>query len=171
MNSSRRDFLKGSLGVLGLAALAATPFTRGLFLSKAWAATSATPYEVTRTAAEWRKMLSPEAFRVLREQGTERPFTSPLLTEHRTGNFTCAGCQLPLFSSSTKFESGTGWPSFYQPLANAVGTTTDYKLIAPRTEVHCRRCGGHLGHVFEDGPQPTGLRYCMNGVALGFAPA
>lgn len=171
MNPTRRTFLKHSLGVLGLAALAATPLTRGLFLSKAWASTSATPFEVTYTDAQWRQRLTPEQYRILRQQGTERPFTSPLLTEHRKGTFTCAGCQLPLFSTATKFESGTGWPSFYQPLENAVATSTDYKLIAPRTEVHCRRCGGHLGHVFEDGPQPTGLRYCMNGAALAFTPA
>ena len=116
-------------------------------------------------------MLSPEAYAVLRQAATERPFTSPLNDEHRDGTFTCAGCALPLFSSETKFDSGTGWPSFWQPLENAVGTETDSTFGMRRTEVHCSRCGGHLGHVFEDGPEPTGLRYCMNGVALTFVPA
>ena len=128
-------------------------------------------YEVTHSEAEWRKLLSPAAFHILREQGTEQPFTSPLLNEHRKGTFTCAGCALPLFASTTKFDSGTGWPSFWQPLPNAVLTTTDGSWIMSRTEVHCRRCGGHLGHVFDDGPKPTGLRYCMDGVALGFKAA
>jgi peptide-methionine (R)-S-oxide reductase len=128
-------------------------------------------YEVTHTDAEWRKLLSPAAYHVLREQGTEAPFTSPLLKEHRKGTFTCAGCALPLFSSATKFESGTGWPSFWAPLPNAVQTSSDNSWIETRTEVHCRRCGGHLGHVFDDGPKPTGLRYCMDGVALGFKAA
>ena len=108
---------------------------------------------------------------MLREEGTEPPFTSPLLDEHRKGTFTCAGCALELFSSDTKFESGTGWPSFWQPLDNAVATDADSSFGMTRTEVHCRRCGGHLGHVFDDGPEPTGLRYCMNGVALAFVPA
>jgi peptide-methionine (R)-S-oxide reductase len=136
----------------------------------AWPAMAET-YEVHHTEAEWRKLLSPAAYRIMREQGTEAPFTSPLLKEHRRGTFICAGCALPLFSSATKFESGTGWPSFWQPLPHAVETTTDSSWIEERTEVHCRRCGGHLGHVFDDGPKPTGLRYCMDGVALGFRPA
>jgi peptide-methionine (R)-S-oxide reductase len=127
-------------------------------------------FEIIRTDAEWRKSLTPAQYDVLRGHGTERAFTSPLDREKRRGVFTCAGCELDLFSSETKFDSGTGWPSFYRPLPNAVGTSTDYKLIVPRTEVHCRRCGGHLGHVFNDGPQPTGLRYCMNGVAMNFRP-
>ena len=118
--------------------------------------------------AEWRRKLSPAAFNVLRKEGTERPFSSPLDAEKRAGVFACAGCGLPLFSSRTKFDSRTGWPSFYAPLSNAVGTRTDYKIGLPRTEVHCRRCGGHLGHVFDDGPKPTGKRYCMNGVAMVF---
>ena len=107
---------------------------------------------------------------MLRHEATERPWTSPLLDEHRAGTFICAGCDLPLFDSATKYDSGTGWPSFYQPLENAVGELDDTTLGMARTEVHCRRCGGHLGHVFTDGPQPTGLRYCMNGIALKFSP-
>jgi peptide-methionine (R)-S-oxide reductase len=120
---------------------------------------------------EWRKRLDKLQYNVLREEGTERPFTSPLNSEHRPGTFACAGCALPLFSSDTKYDSRTGWPSFYQPLANAIGTKRDFALLIPRTEVHCRRCGGHLGHVFSDGPPPTGLRYCINGVAMTFTPA
>ncbi len=128
-------------------------------------------FEVNLTEAQWQAKLSPAAFEVLRHEDTERAFTSPLLTEHRRGTFSCAGCALPVFSSTTKFDSGTGWPSFYAPLKAAVRTREDTTLGIPRTEVHCRRCGGHLGHVFDDGPKPTGLRYCMNGVALTFAPA
>jgi peptide-methionine (R)-S-oxide reductase len=127
--------------------------------------------EVQKTDEEWRKLLTPAQYDVLRKHGTERPGSSPLNHEKRKGTFACAGCDLPLFSSATKFESGTGWPSFYEPLANAVGTKSDRSLFMTRTEVHCRRCQGHLGHVFEDGPKPTGLRYCMNGVALKFVPA
>jgi peptide-methionine (R)-S-oxide reductase len=122
------------------------------------------------TEADWKKRLTEQQFYVLRKHGTERPGSSPLNNEKRTGIFACAGCDLPLFSSDTKFESGTGWPSFYAPLANAVGTKADRSLFMTRTEVHCARCVGHLGHVFEDGPKPTGLRYCMNGVALKFEP-
>jgi peptide-methionine (R)-S-oxide reductase len=125
-------------------------------------------FSFTLSDAEWRKRLSPTAYRVLRQEDTERAGTSPLNKEKRGGTFLCAGCDLPLFSSSTKYESGTGWPSFYRPLSGAIGTTTDYKLGYPRTEVHCSRCGGHLGHVFDDGPKPTGKRYCMNGVAMKF---
>ena len=127
-------------------------------------------YEVTKSDAEWKKLLSPAAYNVLRHQDTEAPFTSPLNKEHRKGIFACAGCTLDLFSSDTKFDSGTGWPSFYRPLPNAVLTSDDHSLFMERTEVHCRRCGGHLGHVFDDGPKPTGLRYCMNGLSLTFKP-
>jgi len=129
------------------------------------------PFEVEKSDAEWRKQLSSSQYDVLRRQGTEPPFSSPLDHEKRKGTFACAGCDLPLFSSDTKFDSGTGWPSFYAPLPDAVATTEDRSFLMLRTEVHCRRCGGHLGHVFNDGPQPTGLRYCMNGVALKFIPA
>ena len=127
-------------------------------------------FEVQLTEAQWRERLTPEQFRVLRKQGTERAGTSPLNQEKRTGVFHCAGCDLPLFDSMTKFDSGTGWPSFYRPIEGAVGTETDRSFFMTRTEVHCSRCGGHLGHVFEDGPPPTGLRYCMNGVAMTFKP-
>ena len=132
---------------------------------------TAKTFEVTHTDAEWRKLLSPAEYNILRQQGTEAPWTSPLLKEHRNGTFLCRGCALPLFASATKFDSGTGWPSFWKPLQNAVETTADNSWIETRTEVHCRRCGGHLGHVFDDGPRPTGLRYCMDGLALTFKPA
>src|SRR6267142_2573170 len=131
---------------------------------------SATSFEIEKSDAEWRRLLSGAQYNVLRQHGTERPYSSPLNREKRDGTFACAGCDLALFSSKTKFESGTGWPSFYQPLPNAVGTSEDRAYFMKRTEVHCRRCGGHLGHVFDDGPPPTGLRYCMNGVALKFTP-
>jgi peptide-methionine (R)-S-oxide reductase len=128
-------------------------------------------FEVTKTEAEWRETLNEFEYAVLREEATERPWTSPLLDEHRAGTFACRGCDLPLFDAATKYDSGTGWPSFYQPLDNAIGESTDHLLGYARTEVHCRRCGGHMGHVFPDGPPPTGLRYCINGVSLKFVPA
>lgn len=128
-------------------------------------------FPVTRTEAEWRAILRPEAFRVLREHGTERAGTSPLNNEKRDGVFTCAGCGTELFQSDTKFESGTGWPSFFAPIEGAIATTTDRSFFMTRTEVHCAQCGGHLGHVFPDGPRPTGQRYCMNGVSMDFKPA
>jgi peptide-methionine (R)-S-oxide reductase len=132
---------------------------------------AATTFEVAHSDAEWRTLLTPTQYIVLRRQGTERPYSSPLNGEKRQGTFACAGCDLPLFSSATKFDSHTGWPSFWQPLDNAVGTSEDRLLGMVRNEVHCRRCGGHLGHVFNDGPQPTGLRYCINGIAMTFKAA
>jgi peptide-methionine (R)-S-oxide reductase len=128
-------------------------------------------FPVNHSPAEWRKILGPQRFAVLREASTERPFTSPLLKEHRRGTFVCAACANPLFNSRTKFESGTGWPSFWQALPHAVVTRSDHSLLEERTEVLCARCGGHLGHLFDDGPKPTGLRYCMNGLALNFRAA
>ena len=128
-------------------------------------------FEITKSPEEWKKLLSPEQFATLREEATERSFTSALLEEHRKGTFTCAGCDLANFASETKYDSGTGWPSFFDHLPTAIGTKEDDTLFTSRTEVHCRRCGGHLGHVFDDGPKPTGKRYCMNGVALKFVPA
>lgn len=157
---TRRFLLKGAAGVAIVAAFA-NP--RSVFAAQV--------FEVTHTEEEWRKLLTPAQFAVLRQADTERPFTSPLNDEHRRGIFACAGCDLDLFSSTTKFDSGTGWPSFWAPLEKAVGTEDDTTFGMVRTAVHCARCGGHLGHVFDDGPQPTGLRYCMNGVAMSFKPA
>jgi peptide-methionine (R)-S-oxide reductase len=131
---------------------------------------AAETFPVTRSDADWRKLLTPAQYDILRHSGTERPFSSSLLHEERHGVFACAGCDLDLFSSTTKFDSGTGWPSFWAPLDNAVGTTRDSSFGMVRTEAHCLRCGGHQGHVFNDGPKPTGLRYCMNGVSLTFKP-
>jgi peptide-methionine (R)-S-oxide reductase len=160
--------------LMGLAtASAALAGLRSLFFTEpAHATEAARAYEVIHTEAEWKKLLTPQQFQVLRKAATERPGSSPLDREKRAGTYSCAGCALPLFSSSTKFESGTGWPSFYQPLVKtAVDEITDNTLGMTRTEVLCHRCGGHLGHVFDDGPKPTGLRYCMNGLALRFTPA
>jgi peptide-methionine (R)-S-oxide reductase len=161
---SRRLILLG-----GTAAIAFVGINR--VLGQRPTAMASGTFEVTHTDAEWRELLSREQYDVLRQEGTERPYTSALNHEKRPGTFACAGCNLPLFSSETKFDSHTGWPSFWQPLANAVGTRKDGSFGMTRTEIHCRRCGGHLGHVFDDGPKPTGLRYCMNGVAMTFTAA
>ena len=158
----RRILLASVAGLFGLAAfrwLRSTP------------ANAAEKFEVEKTDAEWRAQLTPQQYEILRKHGTERPGSSPLLKEKRKGIFACAGCDLPLFASETKFESGTGWPSFWRPLDNAVATRDDRAYMMVRTEVHCRRFGGHLGHVFDDGPKPTGLRYCMNGLSLTFKPS
>jgi peptide-methionine (R)-S-oxide reductase len=153
---NRRGFLATALGATAVIAL--TP-------------ANARAFEIERTEAEWRKLLTPAQFKVLREEDTEKPFSSPLNDEKRAGTFFCAGCDLAVYSSAAKYDSGTGWPSFWEPLANAVETKPDRGLFGTRTEVHCRRCGGHLGHVFDDGPKPTGKRYCMNGVAMVFRTA
>lgn len=161
-----RRTLLGSATLGGAVAAAAVAFGgRGL-----QAATGA-KFEVTKTEAEWRRQLTPAQYYVLRDHGTERAGTSPLDGEKRIGAFHCAGCDLPVYSSETKYDSGTGWPSFWKPLPNAIGTSVDNSFFSTRTEVHCRRCGGHLGHVFDDGPAPTGKRYCMNGVAMTFKAA
>jgi peptide-methionine (R)-S-oxide reductase len=162
---NRRNFLYASAGTLAIAA-------GGSALLRLFAADTANAetFEVTKTDAEWRKILTPAQYNILREEGTEPAFSSPLLNEHRAGIFHCAGCDLSLYSSKTKFDSGTGWPSFWQALPNAIGTKSDYALIMERTEVHCRRCGGHLGHIFDDGPPPTGKRHCLDGLALSFKP-
>ena len=155
---SRRNLLQMLLAGAAVTTISATP-------------SLAKTFEVTHTDAEWHKLLSPAEYNILRQQGTEAPFSSPLLNEHRKGTFLCRGCDLALFASSTKYDSGTGWPSFWQPLPHAIETSSDHSWIETRTEVHCRRCGGHLGHVFDDGPKPTGLRYCMDGLALTFKAA
>lgn len=167
---SKRTFLMSGLAALGVSA-AALAGVRRTHAATAGSPAQPGPFEITHSEEEWRKLLSPEQFYVLRQHGTERAGTSPLDKEHRTGTFACAGCELPLFLSTTKYDSGTGWPSFWAPIEGAIGTSEDKSFFAVRTEVHCRRCGGHLGHVFDDGPPPTGLRYCMNGVALVFVPA
>jgi peptide-methionine (R)-S-oxide reductase len=163
-NLSRRALL-GATGVVGVLAV----------IGGAWrfnaSAAGTGKFEVEKTDAEWKRLLTSDQYAVLRQAGTEHPFSSPLEHEHRKGTFDCAGCDLALFSSANKFDSGTGWPSFWQPLPNAVIESKDNSLFMERTAVSCRRCGGHLGHVFTDGPKPTGLRYCMNGVAMTFKPA
>ena len=159
---SRRSWI-GGIGAAAVAGVAA-------MLAGRSTPASAENFEVNLSSAEWRRRLTAEQYRVLREQGTERAGTSPLNNEHRRGTFVCAGCAQPVFRSRDKFDSGTGWPSFTQPIAGGVGTRADRSLLMLRTEVHCSRCGGHLGHVFEDGPPPTGQRWCINGVALRFVP-
>ena len=154
------------LGSTAIAILAAATFTS----LRPRTSDAADAFPLTHTDAEWRKLLTPDQYDVLRHEGTERPFSSPLLHEERRGDFTCAGCSQHLFSSTTKFDSGTGWPSFWTPLDKAVVTNKDTSFGMIRTAVQCSNCGGHLGHVFDDGPKPTGLRYCMNGVAMNFAP-
>lgn len=164
---SRRDVSKLGLALVG--GLATFKIASDATPSRA-AEETTKRFEIMKTEEEWRKELTPEQFTVLRKHGTERAGTSPLNDNYAPGTYVCAGCGLPLYASETKFHSGTGWPSFWKPLDNAVETSTDNSYYMTRTEVHCRRCGGHLGHVFNDGPQPTGLRYCMNGVALKFIP-
>jgi len=166
-NFSRRKMIFQSVAAMG--AYGAAQYT-AIFGSAAHAE-KGKKFEITRSEAEWRKRLGPDAYFVLREEGTERPYTSPLNDEKRKGVYACAGCNLGLYKSNTKYDSGTGWPSFWQSIDGRVGTSTDYKLFYPRTEVHCRRCGGHLGHIFSDGPKPTGKRHCLNGLALRFIPA
>jgi peptide-methionine (R)-S-oxide reductase len=165
---TRRQIALGAIAAGAIAALGIAEFRRK---SGRAIAASEGRFEITRTPEEWKKILTPEQYAVLREEDTERPFTSQLNHEKRKGTFACAGCDLPLFASDTKFESGTGWPSFYAPIEGAVRQDQDLSFGMVRDEVHCRRCGGHLGHVFNDGPEPTGLRYCINGVSLKFIPA
>jgi len=172
---NRRDFIKVFAGVITVPVASKTILaTESTKMPEAVKVTLGNKQQVVKielTDAEWKKKLTPEEYRVLRKDGTEHPFSSDLNDEKRTGIYACAGCELPLFESETKYDSGTGWPSFYRGIAGHIETSTDYKLIFPRTEYHCARCGGHQGHVFKDGPQPTGLRYCNNGVALNFQPA
>lgn len=157
MNLNRRTLLTTSAIAVAVVASGGASAAKGRF-------------EITLSEAEWKKRLSPAQFRTLRQEATDTPFKSPYLNEHRAGIFTCAGCALPVYSSKAKYDSGTGWPSFFQPLPGAIHTETDTLLGFERVEVECRRCGGHLGHVFDDGPAPTGKRYCMNGTALKFVP-
>ncbi len=165
---TRRNF--GLAGVGLVAAAAGLRAAKSNANEETMTPTAAKTFEITKTPEQWRKILTPEQYYVLREHGTERAGTSPLDKNYAAGTYDCAGCDLPLYTSDAKFNSGTGWPSFFKPLDNAIETSTDTAFFMTRTEVHCRRCGGHLGHVFNDGPPPTGLRYCMNGVALKFVP-
>jgi peptide-methionine (R)-S-oxide reductase len=165
---NRRTFLSSTALAVSALAIPAIFSIRAGFVRESRAAEG--KFEIEKTDEEWHKILTEEQFQVLRKEDTERPFTSALLDEHRTGNFHCAGCDLPAYGSYAKFDSGTGWPSFYESLKDAIGDQEDKSLFAARTEIHCRRCGGHFGHVFDDGPQPTGKRHCLNGVALTFKP-
>lgn len=158
----RRDFIKFGFGGIGLMAAASLVKISNVFAGAV--------EKMTKTQAEWKKILTPEQFYILRAEGTETPYTSPLNKEKREGTYVCAACDLPLFPSTFKFDSGTGWPSFFDSIKGNIETKTDYKILVPRTEYHCARCEGHQGHVFKDGPAPTGLRYCNNGVALKFIP-
>ena len=163
---TKRQFLVSGVSFAALAAIA------GKFaFGPAANAKSEGSFAITKTEEEWRKILTPEQYAVLREQGTEVAGTSPLLAEKRSGVYHCAGCDLPAYSSETKYESGTGWPSFWAAIDGAVGTQEDNSFFMTRTEVHCSRCGGHFGHIFDDGPPPTGKRHCLNGVALAFRPS
>lgn len=166
---NRRVFVLAGTGIAAGGTALASLFGRGI--DRADAAAPAESFPVTKTDAEWKAQLSPEAYSVLRHEGTERAFTSPLNEEHRKGMFHCAGCDQAVYSSDKKFDSGTGWPSFWQEEANAVGKKEDRSFLMVRTECHCSNCGGHLGHIFDDGPKPTGLRHCINGVAMTFKPA
>jgi len=156
---------------LGLSGAGIVAGTLAFATGPASSSASAAGFEIRRSDADWKRRLGPQRYAILRQAGTERAFTSPLLKEHRKGIFTCAGCALPLFSSTAKFDSGTGWPSFWKALPNAIGTSTDTSFGMVRVEEHCRRCGGHLGHIFDDGPRPTGKRHCINGLSLTFRPA
>jgi peptide-methionine (R)-S-oxide reductase len=162
---SRRKF-----GLLLTTAIIMTGASRVTLFDRQAQAAGGKHFEITRSDEEWRRLLTPDQYEILRGHGTERAGSSPLDDEKRAGTFACAGCDLPLFSSKTKYDSRTGWPSFWAPLDDAIGTSVDNSFFMTRIEVHCRRCGGHLGHVFEDGPPPTGLRYCMNGIAMTFVP-